>query len=170
MRGLILFRREKMKKLFPFMLILFLGAGLFGLPAIPLRPGSNAPGSVLLREDISDAALKAPAGVLVNDRLPYLSFSEIAFIRAVDLICLWSEQYREGLLTRNEFKVLVAGRVALAVRSYPSGSYRKAEAGSMRFLTEKARKNTDRLLMYRELEMGIKKPISLALSGGPLLC
>jgi hypothetical protein len=40
----------------------------------------------------------------------------------------------------------------------------------MKSLAEKSRKKVDRLFVYRELELGIQKPISLAPAEYPLLC
>ncbi|MDR0723480.1 MAG: hypothetical protein LBF75_11965 [Treponema sp.] len=37
------------------------------------------------------------------------------FTQAVELICLWSDQYRQGLLTQDEFKTLVAGRIVITI-------------------------------------------------------
>jgi hypothetical protein len=36
-----------------------------------------------------------------------------AFTQDLELICLWSDQYRQGLLTQDEFKTLVAGRITV---------------------------------------------------------
>jgi hypothetical protein len=44
------------------------------------------------------------------------------------------------------------------------------QATGMRFLAEKTKKNVDRLFMSWEVEMGIRRPISLAPAKYPLLC
>jgi hypothetical protein len=85
---------------------------------------------------------------------------------AVDLICRWADQYRQGL----EFKTLVAGRIAIAVHDYSAISRLKTDTGGMKSLAEKTRQKVDRLLMYRELQLGIHGPTSLAPAGFPLLC
>jgi hypothetical protein len=36
-----------------------------------------------------------------------------AFTEDIELLCLWLEQYREELLTGNDFKTLVSGRIAV---------------------------------------------------------
>jgi hypothetical protein len=83
-----------------------------------------------------------------------------AFTQAVDLICLWADQYRQGLLTQDEFKVLVAGRIAIASRDYSAISRLKTGTGGMKSLAEKTRQKVDRLFMYRERELGIQGPTS----------
>jgi hypothetical protein len=115
-----------MKKFFLVLLILL--AGISGLSAAPLHPGGG------------------------NDT----PLHETAFTQAVDLICLWSDQYRQGLLTQDEFRTLATGRIALAVRDYLAISHLKAGAESMRSLAEKTRKNVDRFFIYRERELGIQ--------------
>jgi hypothetical protein len=95
---------------------------------------------------------------------------EAAFTQAVDLICLWSDQYRQGLLTQDEFKTLVTGRIIITLRDCLTISHLKAGAESMRFLAEKTKKNVDRFFMYRERELGIQGPISLAQAPYPLFC
>jgi hypothetical protein len=39
--------------------------------------------------------------------------NKTAFVQDLELICLWFERYREGLLTANDFKTLVAGRITV---------------------------------------------------------
>jgi hypothetical protein len=74
----------------------------------------------------------------------------------VGLICLWADRYQAGLLTQDEFKTLVAGRITvMCMRGRQTGIGMKA-------LAEKTRKKVDRLFMYRELELGIQRPISAA--------
>jgi hypothetical protein len=83
MYGLILSRREKMKKLFSFMLILFLGVGLFGLPAIPLYPVGDTPGLVMAQEDVPEVTPAVPASMvavfLVRDQVPDLPGNEVPY-------------------------------------------------------------------------------------------
>jgi hypothetical protein len=38
---------------------------------------------------------------------------EAAFTQDPELICLWFEQYREGLLSANDFKAMVADRITV---------------------------------------------------------
>jgi hypothetical protein len=87
--------------------------------------------------------------------------------QAVELICLWSDQYREGLLTQDEFKVLVAGRIAITVHDYSAISRLKTGTNGMRALAEETRIKVDRHFMYREVELGIRGPASLVLVGFP---
>jgi hypothetical protein len=77
------------KKLFLVFLVLLVG--IAGVSAAPPRPGGadNAPQLIM---SLADTA---------------------AFTEAIALICLWFDQYRERLLTENEFKTLVAGRIAV---------------------------------------------------------
>jgi hypothetical protein len=81
------------------------------------------------------------------------------------LICLWADQYREGLLTHDEFKTLVVGRFAVM---YMRHLYERSIG--MYDLAKKAIHEEDRLLMYREIELGIRKPISLAPAKFSFLC
>jgi hypothetical protein len=158
-----------MKKLFSFMLILLLGAGLFGLPAIPLHPGGdNAPLIFMPQENMATfTAPGTPAPMRLTMTFAMDQKHEAAFAQAVDLICLWSDQYRQGLLTQDEFKTLVAGRIVIAFRDYFAISHLKAGTEGMRSLAKKTRTNVDRLLIYRELELGIQRPTSLTPGGEP---
>jgi hypothetical protein len=160
------------KKLFLVLLVLLVG--IAGLSAVPLRPGGSddAPLIFTPQEDTAIAfrAPGTPAPMWPAMTLVMARDHEAAFARAVELIGLWSDQHRQGLLTRDEFKTLVTGRIIITLRDYSTTSYLKADMGSMRFLAEKTRKNVDRLLMYRELELVIKRPISLAPVEYPLLC
>jgi hypothetical protein len=112
-----------------FLVLLVLLAGVTGLSAMPLRP------------DRGDDTLQM-----------------VMLLEDVELICLGPEQYRQGLLTQDEFKTLVAGQIVILVHDYLtiSCSRLKAGAGSMKFLAENTRKKVDRLFMYRELELGIQ--------------
>jgi hypothetical protein len=83
----------------------------------------------------------------------------VASLEAAELICLWADQYQAGLLTQDEFKTLVAGRITVMCMSG-----RQTGIG-MKALAEKTRKKVDRLFMYRELELGIQRPISVAPAG-----
>jgi hypothetical protein len=79
----------------------------------------------------------------------------VASLEAVELICLWADQYQEGLLKQGEFKTLVAGRIAvMRMRD-------QTLSEGMKALAEKTRKKVDRLLMCRELKLGIQHPGSL---------
>jgi hypothetical protein len=80
----------------------------------------------------------------------------LAPLGAVELICLWADQYQAGLLSPDEFKTLVAGRIAVMYMRHPTRSE------GMYALAEKARKKADRLFMRRELALGIQRPISVA--------
>jgi hypothetical protein len=90
--------------------------------------------------------------------------NEAAFTEDIELLCLWADQSREGLLTQDEFKTLVAGRIGVLFMRDQVG------IDGMKSLVEETRKKVDRLFMYRELEMGIQGPTSLALAEFPLLC
>ncbi|MDR2742247.1 MAG: hypothetical protein LBB98_08875, partial [Treponema sp.] len=59
---------------------------------------------------------------------------EVAFTQAVELICLWADQFRQGLLTQDEFKTLVAGRITITLRDYLTASHLKEGAAGMRSL------------------------------------
>jgi hypothetical protein len=157
-------RRKIVKKFFLVFLVLL--AGMAGLSAAPLRPGggNDAPLMVMPQGDmaVSIAASGVPAPMRPGG--VFVSAQESAFTQDLELICLWFEQYREGLLTADEFKTLAAGRVAVM--------YMRDQAGieRMRSLAEKMRQKADPLFMYRELDLGIQMPISLALAGFSLLC
>ncbi|MDR1218647.1 MAG: hypothetical protein LBK73_03445 [Treponema sp.] len=58
----------------------------------------------------------------------------------VELICLWAGQYKAGLLTHDEFKTLVAGRIVVM---YMRDQTRSEGMGA---LAEKTRKKVDRSL------------------------
>jgi hypothetical protein len=73
----------------------------------------------------------------------------------VELICLWADQYRQGLLTQDEFKLLIAGRLTIMCMRG------QVKSEGMKTLAEKTRKKVDRLFLYRELELGIQHPGSL---------
>jgi hypothetical protein len=133
------------KKLFLVFLVLLVG--MAGLPAAP--PGEGG---------VNDT----PQVVIPQ--------ADDAFTRAVDLICLWSDQYWQGLLTRDEFKVLVAGRIVIAAHDYSATSRLKTDTNGMRSLAEKTKQKVDRLFMSRELQLGIHGPTSLAPDEFPILC
>jgi hypothetical protein len=79
----------------------------------------------------------------------------LAPLGAVELICLWADQYQAGLLTQDEFKTLVTGRIAvMRMRD-------QTRSEGMYSLAEKTRKKVDRLFMCRELELGIQHPSGL---------
>ncbi|MDR2797524.1 MAG: hypothetical protein LBB80_04205 [Treponema sp.] len=104
-----------MKKLFSFMLILFLGVGLFGLPAIPLHPGGDAPGLIIAQADIPEvtpAVLVPMAAVfLVVYQDSALLGNEASYRKSAEQIDLWFEQYQAGLVSAGEFMKLVNGRM-----------------------------------------------------------
>jgi hypothetical protein len=104
----------------------------------------------------------APPGDSGVDDTPQIvaQADSAAVTQAVDLICLWAHRYRQGQLTQDQFMILVAGRIDIL----------KTDANGMKFLAEKTRQKVDRLLMYRELQLGIRGPTSLAPDGFPLLC
>jgi hypothetical protein len=100
------------KKLFLVLLVLL--AGISGLSAAPLRPGGGDDTPLVVIPQEGAAAFTAPG--MPAPMRPAMIFvraqdHEAAFTQAVDLIRLWSDQYRQGLLTQNEFKTLVAGRI-----------------------------------------------------------
>jgi hypothetical protein len=83
----------------------------------------------------------------------------MASLEAVELICLWADQYRAGLLTQDEFKALVAGRITvMCMRGRQTGV-------GMYSLAEKTRTKVDHHFMRRELELGIQRPINVAPDG-----
>jgi hypothetical protein len=118
--------------------------------------------------------LAAVAGFVMSDdyrppgapalELPGYGFHEevvipntvLAPLGAVELICLWADQYQAGLLTPDEFKTLVAGRIAVMYMRGPTRSE------GMYSLSAKARAKVDRFFMRRELELGIQRPINVA--------
>jgi hypothetical protein len=82
----------------------------------------------------------------------------LAPLGAVELICLWADQYQAGLLTQDEFKTLVAGRITvmrMRDQTHSEGMYS---------LAAETRKKVDRLFMCLELKLGIQRPISAALA------
>jgi hypothetical protein len=83
----------------------------------------------------------------------------VASLEAVELICLWADQCQAGLLTQDEFKTLVAGRIAGMYMRHPTRSE------GMYALAKKTREKVDRLFMRRELELGIQRPINVAPDG-----
>jgi hypothetical protein len=162
------------KKLF--LVFLVLPVGMAGLSAAP--PGSdgvNDTPQVVMPQAVSIAVseIQAPISgscIRINTVFcqPALSFSPIlfvdfitapdnttAFTEDIELICLWADQYRQGLLTQDEFKTLVAGRIVIAARDYSVISRLKTDTNGMRSLAEKTRIKVDRLFMYRELQLGI---------------
>jgi hypothetical protein len=155
------------KKLFLVFLVLLVG--MTGLSAAPRGEGGavDAPRIIIPQADI--AAFTAvpgipepmrPGGVFVMAQ-----GNEAAFTQDLDLICLWSDQYREGLLSRDEFKTLVIGRIAVM--------YMRDQAdvtGGMRALAKKTRGKVERLFLLQELKMGIRKTTSLAPAEFLLLC
>jgi hypothetical protein len=104
-----------MKKLFSFMLILFLGVGLFGLPAIPLYPVGDTPGLVMAQEDVPEVTPAVPASMAAVFLVVYqdsaLLGNEASYRKSAEQICLWFEQYQAGLVSAGEFMKLVNGRM-----------------------------------------------------------
>jgi hypothetical protein len=76
----------------------------------------------------------------------------LAPLGAAELICLWADQYQAGLLTQDEFKTLVSGRITVMRMKDQTRSE------GMYFLAKKTRTKVDRLFMRRELELGIQHP------------
>ena len=127
-----------MKKLFVLFLCLvavagFVSAGAVhpsGVPAPEVLPGYGVGYCAVT----PDTALVAETYGLPDQILIVSDFTQ-----DIDLICLWSDQYREGLLSRDEFKTLVAGRIAVM--------YRRDQAdktGGMRALAKKTMEEVDR--------------------------
>jgi hypothetical protein len=108
-------RRKNVKKLFLVFLVLLVG--MAGLSAVPLRPGGGdeTPQSVIPQVDItvSIPAPEMPAPMWLTVGFITAQADEAAFTEDIELLCSWSEQYREGLLTGNDFKTLVSGRIAV---------------------------------------------------------
>jgi hypothetical protein len=101
------------KKLFLVLLVLLAGAA--GLSAVPLRPGGGdaTPQIIISQADIT-VSITAP--VVQASMRPvgiFVTAYETAFTHDLELICLWADQYQEGLLTVDEFKTLVVGRIAV---------------------------------------------------------
>jgi hypothetical protein len=150
------------KKLFLVFLVLLVG--MSGLSAAP--PGDG-------RADITPQTPHADSAASIGAPgvwMPLLPGGGFDMAQAVELICQWSDQYRQGLLTQDEFKVLVAGRIAIAARDYSAISRLKTDTNGMRSLAEETRIKVDRRFMYRELELGIRGPTSLAPADFPRLC
>jgi hypothetical protein len=111
----VILRRKNVKKLFLVFLVLLVG--MSGLSAAPLGSGgvNDTPQVVMPQEDIF-ASIGAP-GVQTPMR-PGWGFAmaqdnKTAFIQDMELIDLWFGQYQEGLLAANDFKTLVADRIAV---------------------------------------------------------
>jgi hypothetical protein len=129
-------RRKNVKKLFLVFLVLLVGmAGLSAMP--PPRPGGGdvTPQIIIPQADIAisipvpgeqepisgsysgiNAVFCQPA--LYLSPTLFVDFAtaqdnKAAFTEDIELLCSWSEQYREGLLTGNDFKTLVSGRIAV---------------------------------------------------------
>ena len=154
-----------MKKLFLILLVLLVG--MTGLSAAPPVEGGADDALQIIMPQADITVFTAvpempepmrPGGIFVAQG------NEAAFTQDLDLICLWSDQYREGLLSRDEFKTLVAGRIAVMYMRDQAGD------GGMRALAKKTRERVDRYFYSRELKMGIRKATSLDTAGFPLLC
>jgi hypothetical protein len=144
-------RKEMVKKLFLVFLILL--TGMAGLSATPPRPGGadDAPQMIMPLADSTVSttapgvsAPMRPGGIFV------VQGNDAAFTEAIDLICLWFDQYQEGLLAENDFKTLVAGRIAVMYMR------NQAPDRGMKALAEKTRAKVDRLLLLQELKLGIR--------------
>jgi hypothetical protein len=162
---MLFLRRKIVKKLFLVLVILLVG--MTGLPAAPPGQGwvNDTPQMVMPYADIAaSAAVPGPAPMWPDAVFVTAQSNEAAFTQAVELISLWAEQYRQGLLTADEFTTLVAGRIGVL--------FMRDQVGieGMKSLAEETRKKVDRLFMYREIELGIQRPISLASAEYPLLC
>jgi hypothetical protein len=126
------FEEKDVKKLFLVFFVLLVG--MSGLSAAPSREGGvNDTPQVVIPQADSTASIGAPG--LQAPMLP-----------EVELICLWADQYRLGLLTQDEFEALVAGRIDVL----------RMGALGMRSLAEETRIKVDRRFMYREVELGIQ--------------
>jgi hypothetical protein len=165
-------RRKIVKKLFLVFLVLLVGmSGLSAAP--PGQGGVNDTPQVVMPPGEQEPISGSCFGINAVICQPTLSLSPIlfvdfitamdnvtAFTEDIELLCQWSDQYRRGLLTQNEFKVLVAGRIDVL----------KMSALGMRSLAEETRIKVDRRFMYRELQLGIQGPTSLATVEFPFLC
>ena len=109
-------RREIVKNSFLFFLVLL--GGMTGLSAVSSEEGGgdNTPQMIIPQVDITvsiaTSVMPAPmrpgvVSVMANKN------NKAAFTQDIELICLWFDQYREGLLTANDFKTLVAGRITV---------------------------------------------------------
>ena len=154
-----------MKKLFLVFLVLL--AGMAGLSAAPPQSGGagDAPRMIM---PLAYSAVSIVAPGMPAPMRPGGGFvaqgNDAAFTQDIELICLWADQYREGLLTEDEFKTLVVGRIAIMYMR------EQADGGGMRALAEKTRERVDRFFLSRELELGIRRVASLSPAGFPLLC
>jgi hypothetical protein len=102
------------KKLFLVLLVLLVG--IIGLSAAPLRPGGGDDAPLIFIPQENMAVFTAPG--MPAPMRPAMTFviaqdNKATFAQDLELICLWFEQYREGLLTANDFKTLVAGRITV---------------------------------------------------------
>jgi hypothetical protein len=140
------FEEKDVKKLFLVFLVLLVG--MSGLSAAPPGEGGAGDTSQVIIPQADISAFIAAPGV------------QAPMLLDVDLICLWADQYRQGLLTQGEFKTLVVGRIDIL----------KTDTNGMNSLVEKTRQKVNYLLMHREVELGIRGPTSLAPGGFPLLC
>ena len=154
------------KKLFLVFLVLLVG--MVGLSASPPSPGGadDAPQMVLpLADTAAFAAVPGvPAPVRPGGVFATAQGDDVAFTEAIELICSWFDQYREGLLTENDFKTLVAGRITVMYMR------EQADGVVMRALAKKTREKTGRSFLLYELKLGIKRIGSLAPGEFPLLC
>jgi hypothetical protein len=162
----VISRRKIVKKFFLVLLVLLVG--ITGLSAAPpgVGGGDNTLQMIIPQADIavSIAAPVMPAPMRPDEVFVTAQGNEAAFTQDLELICLWAEQYREGLLTQDEFKPLVAGRIAV-IRIWEQADY-----GGMRAPAEKTREKTDRFFFLRERKLGIRRIGSLTPAQFPLLC
>jgi hypothetical protein len=106
-----------MKKLFLVLLVLLVG--MTGLSASPPQPGGadDAPQVIMPLTD-------SPVSIAVPGMPAPMWRGGVFVSQDIELICLWADQYREGLLTGDEFKTLVSGRITIMDMRDQVGSMR----------------------------------------------
>jgi hypothetical protein len=62
-------------------------------------------------------------------------------LKDVELLCLWTDQYQAGLITREEFKTLLVGRIVIIIREYYLQRLR--ESGRWKYTDTKIRSHLD---------------------------
>jgi hypothetical protein len=103
------------KKLFLVLLVLLVG--IAGLSAVPLRPGGGDDTPLIFTPQ-EDTAIAFRAPGTPAPMRPAMTFvmvqdNKAAYTQDLELICLWFGQYQDGLLSANDFKTLVAGRITV---------------------------------------------------------
>lgn len=131
-----------MKKLFLVFLILLVV--IAGLSAAPPREGGgdNTLQMIIPRVDITVSIAVPVMSATMRSEWVFVTANsnKVAFAQAIDLICFWSDQYRNGLLAEDDFKTLVAGRIIVL---YMMEQIPIDRTGGMRIRATETRKKID---------------------------